>query len=63
MFNQIKGENINCRCLGKISKILYYLIWEGDRVTNRYRPAQSFSCYSLKEFKDSIEFYVRSYIL
>ena len=48
---------------GKTSKILYYLIWEGDRVTNRYRPAQSFLCQSLKDFKDSIEFYVRGYIL
>lgn len=63
MFNQIKGENINCKYLSKTSKILYYLIWEGDRVTNRYRPAQSFLCQSLKDFKDSIEFYVRGYSL
>lgn len=63
MFNQIKGENIDCKYLGKTSKILYCLIWGGDRVTGRYRPAQSFPCHSLKEFKDSIELYVRGYIL
>lgn len=62
MFNQIKSENISCR-IDKTSKILYYLIWGGDRVTDRYRPAQSFPCHSLKEFKDYIELYVRAYIL
>lgn len=62
MFNQIKGENIHCR-LDETSKILHYLIWGGDRVTNRYRSASSFPCHSLKEFKDSIELYVRAYIL
>lgn len=62
MFNQVKGENINCKYF-KATKYLYYLIWGGDRVTDRCRPAQSFPCHSLKEFKDSIEFYVRAYIL
>lgn len=62
MFNQIKGENINCKYL-KATKYLHYSIWGGTRVTYRYRPAQVFPCHSLKEFKDSIEFYVRGYSL
>lgn len=58
MFNQIKGENINCKYL-RATKRLYYSIWGGARITGRFRPCQSFPCHSLKEFKDSIEFYVR----
>lgn len=61
MLYKINGNGIACR-FGRATKISYHIIWGGDKVNKGRRPHESFPCYTLKEFRASIERYVRNYI-
>lgn len=61
MLYKIKGNGITCK-LGKATGILYHIIWGGNKLNNGYKPCESFPCRKLKDFRASIEIYVRNYI-
>lgn len=61
MLYKINGNGIDCR-FERATSILYHFIWGGNKLNNDYKPCESFPCRKLKDFRDSVEVYVRNYI-
>ena len=61
MFYKVKGNGIACKA-GTTTKSLYHIIWGSYSLNNNFRPCESFPCHTFKEFKASIEEYVRTFI-
>ena len=64
MLYKVKGNGIACKVgkVGKTTKSLYHIIWGGYSLNDSFRPCKSFPCHTLKDFKASIEIYVRTFI-
>ena len=61
MLHKVNGNGIACRS-NKETKTLHLIIWGGSKFNDSFRPCGSFPCHTLKDFKASIEIYVRTFI-